>query len=117
MRFKIDENLPGELKDVLAALGHEARTVFDQNLQGASDETLWPEVLRNQEVLLTIDKDFSDVRQYPPATHYGVIVFRLESYGRSWVIDKVREALVLLGDTEYKGKLFIVNEGGIRTRK
>jgi Domain of unknown function (DUF5615) len=32
MRFKIDENLPIEVAELLRAAGHDALTVLDQNL-------------------------------------------------------------------------------------
>ena len=40
MKFKIDENLPGELVADLRELGHDAETVFDEQLSGAKDPIL-----------------------------------------------------------------------------
>ena len=39
MRFKIDENLPGELAADLRQAGHEADTVSDQGMSGAADDS------------------------------------------------------------------------------
>ena len=36
MRFKIDENLPAEIAEDLCALGHDAKTVFDQDMSGGT---------------------------------------------------------------------------------
>ena len=41
MKFKIDENLPGELADEFRAAGHVADTVYDEGLSGASDRPSW----------------------------------------------------------------------------
>lgn len=40
MRFKLDENLPVELATLFSEAGHDAMTVGDQNLGGASDSEL-----------------------------------------------------------------------------
>jgi len=40
VRFKVDENLPVELTEELRAAGHEAATVDNQRLVGASDRHL-----------------------------------------------------------------------------
>ena len=37
MKFKLDENLPVELVEDLRGLGHDAHTVTDEGLRGASD--------------------------------------------------------------------------------
>ena len=41
MKFKIDENLPVELAELVPALGHVATTVFEQRLQGKPDNVIW----------------------------------------------------------------------------
>lgn len=40
MKFKLDENLPGEIAGDLRSAGHDAQTVADEGLCGASDSTL-----------------------------------------------------------------------------
>ena len=37
MRIKLDENLPAELVDDLAAMGHDADTVASEGLTGFAD--------------------------------------------------------------------------------
>jgi hypothetical protein len=40
MRFKVDENLPVEVAQLLREAGHEAATEFDQHLGGCDDLTI-----------------------------------------------------------------------------
>lgn len=40
MRFKTDENLPPDVKQMLEAEGHDALTVKDQRLTGLADPAL-----------------------------------------------------------------------------
>jgi len=56
MKFKIDENLPLALAHHLRLIGHEADTVSDENLAGAPDSLVVAAALREQRVVLTLDK-------------------------------------------------------------
>ncbi len=40
MKFKIDENLPIEIAELLRSAGYNAMTVFDEDLQGKSDSNV-----------------------------------------------------------------------------
>jgi len=40
MLFKVDENLPVEIAELLSDLGHDAKTINDQRLQGVNDRVL-----------------------------------------------------------------------------
>ena len=40
MKFKIDENLPIELAELLSAAGHDAVTVRAEGLQGSDDPVI-----------------------------------------------------------------------------
>ena len=74
MRFKVDENLPIDLADLLTGLGHDGKTVNDELLQGVSDPRLIEHALSGKAVILaTLDVDFSDIRAYPPKDHEGII--------------------------------------------
>ncbi len=75
MRVKLDENLPVQLKDLFTEAGHDAATVVDEGLGGASDTAVATSCLSEERVLLTQDLDFSDIRTYPPAEHFGIVVF------------------------------------------
>ena len=77
MRFKLDENMPHDLALFLNAIGHDAETVQEEGLSGYADENLLPIAHQENRILLTFDLDFADIREYPPGSHSGIIVFRL----------------------------------------
>ena len=62
MPFKVDENLPVELAELLSYLGHDAKTVNDQRLQGVNDRVLLERCDNEKRTLVTLDIDFSDIR-------------------------------------------------------
>ncbi len=74
MLFKVDENLPVEMAKLLSDLGHDAKTINDQRLQGVNDRVLLERCDREKRTLVTLDIDFSDIRTYPPQDHEGIIL-------------------------------------------
>jgi predicted nuclease of predicted toxin-antitoxin system len=117
VRFKIDENLPPDVADVLQQAGHEAFTVYDQGLRSHSD----PQVIAACQVeglaLLSLDLDFSNILIFPPENFAGLIVLRLHRPGRAAVSRLVRRLLPHLDTQPVAGKLWIVDEARIRIRQ
>ena len=60
MRFKLDQNLPVDAASLLAGAGHDAMTVYQQQLYGAPD----PQIVEvcKQESRALITADLSDIR-------------------------------------------------------
>lgn len=116
MRFKLDENIPVELCDDLRSLGHEADTVPDEGLMGASDERVLELARREGRVLLTMDKGIADVRRFPPREYAGIVLFRPASTGRGAVLAFIRRHLPRILESELAGWLLVVGERSIRVR-
>lgn len=75
MKFKIDENLPAEIRDDLRAMGHDAELVSDEGLTGSPDEVLLEHMRREKRAVPTLDTGIADVRAHPPDRYHGIIVF------------------------------------------
>jgi predicted nuclease of predicted toxin-antitoxin system len=116
MKFKIDENLPGELADILRAAGHEADTVSDEGMAGSPDTGIMASVKAENRALLTMDKGIADVRVNPPDQFAGIVLFRPRATGRLATLAFVRQHLPTLFQTDLNGHLFVVSETGIRVR-
>jgi predicted nuclease of predicted toxin-antitoxin system len=86
MQFKIDENLPVEIVELLINAGHDAKTVNEQQLQGVRDPVLIDVCKSENRVPVTLDTDFSDIRAYPPQEFSGIIVLRVGSQAKPHVI-------------------------------
>jgi predicted nuclease of predicted toxin-antitoxin system len=117
MRFKIDENLPGEIAEMLRAAHHEAETVVDQGLAGASDQRLTDACAGEGRILVTLDLDFADLGAYPPRHYPGFIVLRVYRQDRGHVINAFRQVVPLLSQQESEHQLWIVEEDRIRIRR
>ena len=116
MRFKIDENLPIEIAQILTAASHDATTVFAQGLQGKDDPDITTICVTEERILVTSDLDFSDIRSYPPGDHPGFIVLRLGSQDKRNIIRTIRGIIPLMGEEPLKRHLWIVEEGRVRIR-
>lgn len=114
MRFKVDENVHPEAVSLLRAAGHEAVSVWDQDMRGQSDAVI-AEVSRvEQRILLTQDLDFSDIRAYPPNRYSGIIVLRLADQGRRQVLSALGRVVKLLASQPIERYLWIVTESAVR---
>jgi predicted nuclease of predicted toxin-antitoxin system len=116
VRFKLDENMPVELRDDLGALGHDAETVPGEGLTGQPDSVILERAREEGRVLLTLDKGIADVRRFPPPDHADIILFRPGSTGRGAVLAFVRRHLPTLLQADLAGWLFVVGERSIRVR-
>ena len=116
MKFKIDENLPVEVAEVLRQAGYEAATVYDQNLAGEIDRTLALVCQSEQRALVTLDTDFADIRTYPPGQYSGLVVLRLKQQDKGSVLKVIVRLVKALTTEELERYLWIVDEKRIRVR-
>ena len=116
MKFKVDENLPIEVAELLQQAGYEAATVHDQNLIGENDLNLASVCQAEQRALITLDTDFADIRVYPPNQYSGIIVMRLKQQDKGSVLKIVTRLVKALPTEELVGYLWIVDEQRIRVR-
>lgn len=93
MRVKLDENIPVSAEAVAVQLGHDTDTVAGENLTGARDADVLAGATRDGRFLITLDRGCGDVRLYPPGSHGGVAVLRVDSQDAHSVTQAVRSFL------------------------
>jgi len=116
MEFKVDENLPVEVADLLRQVGYDAVTVFEQHLGGSPDSDIASVCQEERRVLITLDTDFADIRAYPPAQFPGLIVLRLHRQDKPHVLEVVERLILLLSSEPLEHLLWIVEETRLRIR-
>lgn len=116
MRFKIDENLPIEIAELLVNAGHNAKTVNEQQMQGAKDSILIDVCNRENRALVTLDTDFSDIRAYPPQEYAGIIVLRVRSQSKPHLLKVFQRIIPLIGREPLDNHLWIIEETIMRIR-
>ena len=116
MEFKVDENLPFEVADLLRQVGYDAVTVAEQHLEGSPDSDIASVCQQERRVLITLDTDFADIRAYPPARFPGLIVLRLHKQDKPHVLQVIEHLIPLLSSEPLEALLWIVEEKRLRIR-
>lgn len=116
MKFKIDENLPIEVAQLLQNVGYDAATVLEQQIGGKPDHHIAKICQQEERIIVTIDLDFADIRAYPPADYAGLIVFRLSHQDKFHVLAVCQRLLAVFERETPQQKLWIVEDNRIRIR-
>ena len=116
MRFKLDENLPCQFKDLFAGSSHDVETALNEGLGGSSDSEIASACIAERRVLITLDLDFADIRNYQPGGHSGIIVLRLRLATRDAMLGLGQILIDKLAEAAPIGQLWIVDESRIRIR-
>ncbi len=114
MKFKLDENMPVEIATTLCQAGIDAITVLDEELSGATDDQLFEIVQTEQRILITLDLDFSDIRNFPPSDNPGIIVLRPKSQDLSSISTIINRLIPLLLHESLEHRLWIVDDNRLR---
>lgn len=117
MRFKIDENLPIDVADMLRNGGHDAITVAEQLLAGHPDLRIAEACRAEKRALVTLDLDFSDIRTYPPHLYSGIIVLRPSVQSIRALTRQMAGVVDLLSSEPLEGRLWIVDDHRVRIRE
>jgi predicted nuclease of predicted toxin-antitoxin system len=116
MKFKIDENLPIEIAELLQAAGYDAITVVAQKLGGESDPVIAEVCRQENRILVTVDLDFADIQTYPPQDFPGIIVLRVNRQEKPYLISVFQRTIPLLTQEFVEHRLWIVEETRVRIR-
>jgi predicted nuclease of predicted toxin-antitoxin system len=117
VRLKLDENLPDEARVAAVALAHDIDTVVDENLGGASDADVLAAAPRDDRFVITLDRGFGDVRRYPPGTHAGIAVLRVDSQDAHTVADSLTTFLANEALGDLSGCIVVVRGHLVRIRR
>lgn len=117
LRFKLDENIPGEAVALLREAGHEVRTILDQGLGGRPDGDVSRACRDEARVLVTLDVDFGDIRTYPPADHAGIWVLRPTTQSVDAIRDLIRRALALTANEQVSRRLWVIEPSRLRIKE
>lgn len=116
-RFKVDENLPDDVAELLNGRGYDALTVVDQGWKGLPDDHLWHRIRQEDRWIVTADKEFGDVRRYPPGTHAGVLLLRSLEEGLDEYLRLATAAADHINFDDAAGAIVVAADRGVRVRR
>lgn len=112
--IKLDENVPDSVGTTLRQAGHDVRLARDEQLAGVDDERILSVASSEGRVLVSLDRDFSNVLRHPPEGTAGVVVIRVPEQTLP-VIRRIATRLADLFTRESpRGQLWIVDRSRIR---
>lgn len=116
MLFKIDENLPEEVGELLRSQGHDAATVFAQGMSGDPDSKVAEACRREGRIIVSLDVGFADIRRYRPSEYAGILLLRVGRQDTAHLLAVVGRLLPALSVEDISGRLWVVDETSIRVR-
>lgn len=117
MRLKLDENLPGRATNGFEAFRHDVDTAADEGLAGHDDAALLEAATRDGRLLVTMDRGLGDVRSYPPGTHAGVLVVRIEDQSPRAIAAAVDLICATVDLEDLAGCIAVFRRGDLRVRR
>jgi predicted nuclease of predicted toxin-antitoxin system len=115
LKWKLDENFGSRTVHVFLQAGEDADNVLQEELSGASDQTIYDVCIREDRCLLTLDIDFADVVRFPPHRTAGIVVLRLpRNPSLSLIESLVRDLVRFQQSQSIRGRLLIVEPGRVR---
>lgn len=115
MKFKLDENFGPTIQRVFQQRGLDCHTVQEENLRGAVDEEVLKAAVAEGRILVTMDRDFSNVLRHPPGQTAGIAVISPPGKASRALLQALVEAFVeKLQKQAIRGRLWIVEPGRIR---
>lgn len=117
MLIKVDEDLPRAVAARLRELGHDASTVREQEMGGWPDDRLWLAVQEKEQLLVTADKGFGDIRRHPPGHHHGVVLMRPDEDGIRPLLELLDRLVEDRPLESFARTVTVVSPVGIRVRR
>jgi predicted nuclease of predicted toxin-antitoxin system len=115
MKFKLDENFGPTLQAAFHQRGLDCHTVQEERLVGADDATILKVAVAEGRILVTMDRDFSNVLRYPPEQTVGIAVISPPGkVSRTFLRAMVEAFVEELQKKTIRGKLWTVEPSRIR---
>ncbi|MDQ3688198.1 MAG: DUF5615 family PIN-like protein [Acidobacteriota bacterium] len=90
MKICVDENIPLVTVTELKNLGHDVLDIRGSIEQGLADDLLWEKVQRENRLLITTDKGFTN---YRAESHYGILIVRLRQPNEQKIHARIMQAV------------------------
>ena len=112
MKICVDEHIPLITFRALRLMGHDVRDIRGTPDEGMDDGDLWAMVQREERLLITADKGFTQYRAEP---HYGVLIIRLRRPNRQRIHARIMQAIGQFSESEWPGLLVTMRDAAQST--
>jgi len=116
VRILANENLYDPIVEYLRTAGHSVFDTKRTELAGAPDDAVFERAVREQLVVVTMDKDFTRSLRFPPAKCGGIVVAKLYRMTVAEATATFHRRFQPLSEDQIRGRLVIINRDGVRIR-
>lgn len=114
---KRGEDLAPNVGEPLRRAGYDVATVVGQSWAGVGDRELLDRVGREGRFLVTADNGFGDVRRYPPGSHAGILLLRLERERIVEFRDLIESVIAKHDLADLRGAVIVASTRSVRLRR
>ena len=107
MKIFVDENIPLMTVQVLCEEGHDVLDIRGTPNKGMEDEALWNMIQREERLLVTTDKGFT---QYRNDSHHGILIIRLRQPNRQKIHQRVMQAINQFKAEDWSSLLVVMRD-------
>jgi len=117
MKIFANENLFDPIIDYLKSLGHDVISLREAGLLGISDDEVYQLACKENQVILTMDKDFTRTFRFPPKSCGGIIVIKIYRRTVDETLNIFKTFFNEIKEEDIKGNLVIITPEGVRMRR
>lgn len=117
MKVKLDENLHIAVAAVFADSRHDVDTIAGEDLLGADDPSVLAAARMEARLMITLDRGFGDIRSYPPGTHAGILVLRMDDHSFPATRTAIEQILENVDLDDLSGCVAVYRNGDLRIRR
>jgi predicted nuclease of predicted toxin-antitoxin system len=118
--FFADHCVSNAIMQTLRDAGHDVLRLRDQLPIECPDPVVIAKAQQLDALLLSLNGDFADIVNYPPANYQGIIALQVRNHPEiiPLLMARLRDYLLLHSDRQYyRGKLLVVEVHRIRVRQ
>ena len=117
MRFLTDENIPNSLIKAVRRKGYSVKDLKEEGPAGIDDFELINLAKKEKRIIITFDKDFTDLIQFPINEHQGVVVLRYKNKHTDNIVPQVCYLLDSPIKEKFENSLCEVFDNYVKIRK
>lgn len=117
IKILADECVGKKTIEQLRRAGYDVESIRELGLRGLPNGNLISRAIKEREVFLTEDLDFSNILMYPLSSHHGIILLRSARENESDVHKNLLKLLEEIEPRQFDKTLFIVDENKYRLRR
>lgn len=107
MKILVDENIPKSTVDALKDSGHDVLDIRGSKDEGISDIELWDMALKQQRLLISTDRGFTQRRL---EKHHGILIIALRQPNTLKIHDRIMTALEIFPSDQWENLLVIMRD-------